>query len=157
MLNANARALMCHTMKQRQRFVRALREHRASPSPDPDRDGNVKMTEHRIYIGLNDAETRSQTFGTEKYVETLKNVCRSYKAAFSVDIEEGGYYHEDGEYTEETSLVLVLINTDREKVQGIAKDLCALFHQESVLITEDVIDGRFITGKESDLKGKADH
>ena len=61
-----------------------------------------------------------------------------------MDIEEGGYYHEDGEYTEETSFVLVLINTEQDKVQGIAKDLCRLFHQESVLVTENVIDGRFI-------------
>ena len=109
-----------------------------------NRDGNVKMTEHRIYIGLNDAETREQSFGTERYLETLKEVCRGYKAALSVDIEEGGYYHEDGEYTEETSLVLVLIDTDRDKVQRIAKDLCTLFHQESVLVTEDVIGGRFV-------------
>ena len=109
-----------------------------------DKDGNVKMTEYRIYIGLNDVETREQRFGTERYLETLKDVCRSYKAAFSMDIEEGGCYHEDGEYTEETSLVLVLIDIGRDQVQGIAKDLCTLFHQESVLVTENVIDGRFI-------------
>ena len=51
---------------------------------------------------------------------------------------------EDGEYTEETSLVLVLINAEQDKVEGIAKDLCRLFHQESVLVTEDVIGGRFV-------------
>ena len=145
MKNANVRALMCYIMKQRQqRFIKALREHRTDPSPDNSGNGSVKMTEHRIYIGLSDAETREQHFETEKYLETVKDVCRGYKAAFSVDIEEGGYYHEDGEYTEETSLVLVLIDTDRDKVQKIAKDLFALFHQESVLVTEDVIDGRFI-------------
>ena len=136
---------MCYIMKQRQQhFIKALRGNRTGPSPDIAGDGSVKMTEHRIYIGLNDADTREQRFETEKYLETLKEVCRNYKAAFSVDIEEGGYYHEDGEYTEETSLVLVLIDADREKVQGIAKDICALFHQESVLVTEDVIDGRFV-------------
>ena len=145
MSNANERALMRHTMKrQQQYFISALREHRNKPFPNTDKDGNVKMTEYRIYIGLNDAETREQRFGTERYLETLKDVCRSYKAAFSVDIEEGGYYHEDGEYTEETSLVLVLIDIGRDQVQGIAKDLCTLFHQESVLVTENVIDGRFI-------------
>lgn len=145
MSNANVRALMCYTMKkEHQHSIRALREHRPHPFPNPDGDGNAKMTEYRIYIGLNDAETREQKFGTERYLQTLKDVCRNYKAAFSVDIEEGGYYHEDGEYTEETSLVLVLINIGRDKVQGIAKDLCTLFHQESVLVTEDVIEGQFI-------------
>ena len=144
MKNANVRALMCYTMKQQQRFIQAQREHRSGLSPDTDKDGNAKMTEHRIYVGLNDAESRKQEFGTEKYLDTLKNICRSYQTAFSVDIEEGGYYHEDGEYTEETSFVLVLINTEQDKVQGIAKDLCRLFHQESVLVTENVIEGRFI-------------
>ena len=145
MANANVKALMCYIIKQKQQhFIKALHEHRTNLFPDISKDGNVKMTEHRIYIGLNDTETREQQFETERYLEQLKEVCRGYKAAFSVDIEEGGYYHEDGDYTEETSLVLVLIDTDRDKVQNIAKDLCTLFHQESVLVTEDVIDGRFI-------------
>ena len=144
MKNANVRALMCYVMKRKQHFAKALQEHRTNPFSNINKDGNVKMTEHRIYIGLNDTETREQKFETERYLEALKQVCRGYKAAFSVDIEEGGYYHEDGEYTEETSLVLVMIDTDRDQVQSIAKEICALFHQESVLITENVIDGRFI-------------
>ena len=75
----------------------------------------------------------------------MKNVCRNYHVAFSVDIEQGGYFHDDGEYTEETSLVLVLVNPDRNTVKEIAKDLCTFFHQESVLVTEDHIEGYFIT------------
>lgn len=61
-----------------------------------------------------------------------------------MDIEEGGYFHDDGEYTEETSLVLVLVNPDRNTVKEIAKDLCTFFHQESVLVTEGHIEGYFI-------------
>ena len=148
MSNENVRALMRYAMKRQQHFINTLREHRANPFPDADSNGNVKMTEYRVYIGLNDAETKEQKFGTGRYLETLKEVCRGYKAAFSVDIEEGGYYHEDGEYTEETSLVLVLIDISRDKVQRIARDLCSLFHQESVLVTEDVIDGCFIRGED---------
>ena len=144
MANANVRALMRYIMKRRQHFINASREHRTHPFPDSGKDGNVKMMEHRIYIGLNDTETREQIYETERYLEKVKEICRAHKTAFSVDIEEGGYYHEDGEYTEETSLVLVMIDTDRDQVQSIAKEICALFHQESVLVTEDVIDGRFI-------------
>ena len=69
---------MCYTMKRQQHFIQSLREHRTSPFPNMDRDGNVKMTEHRIYIGLNDAETGEQKFETERYLETLKEVCRNY-------------------------------------------------------------------------------
>lgn len=114
---------------------------------DADEDGRVQMTETRIYVGLNDSETKKQKFETGKYLGLLKNVCRSYHVAFSLDVEEGGYFHDDGEYTEETSLVLILIDADRDVVREIAKDLCTFFHQESVLVTEDRIEGRFIRGE----------
>ena len=85
-----------------------------------------------------------QQYETKKYLDVLKDVCRSYKVAFSVDIEEGGYYHEDGEYTEETSLVLVLIDADDDIVKKIAVDLRRLFNQESVLVTKNRVGGCFI-------------
>ena len=64
--------------------------------------------------------------------------------AFSLDVEEGGYFHDDGEYTEETSLVLILIDADPEIVREIATDLCVFFHQESVMVTENLVQAYFI-------------
>ncbi|MBR0303314.1 MAG: DUF3574 domain-containing protein [Clostridia bacterium] len=104
------------------------------------------MTETRIYIGLNDAQTKEQIHETEMYMSVLKHVCRNYHVSFSVTIENGGYFHDDGEYTEETSFILVLINADRKVVNEIAKDLCSFFHQESVLVTENQINGYFTDG-----------
>ena len=88
-----------------------------------------------IYIGLNDAETGLQRFDTEKYISILKNVCRNYEVAFSVQQINGGYFHEDGRYTEENTLSLMLIDVPEETVTEIAKDLCAFFKQESVMVT----------------------
>ena len=102
------------------------------------------MTETRIYVGLNDSVTKMQLFETEKYISILKDVCCAYHTPFSFDVEEGGYIHENGEYTKETTLVLTLIGTDNTVVNEIAKDLCAFFHQESVLITENEIRSYFI-------------
>ena len=147
MLMRNSAALLYHVMRQRRHIKNVIQPvfgHRNDSAPAPDRRGNVQMTEPRIYVGLNDAETREQKYETEAYVEILKDVCRSHHLAFSMDIEEGGYYHEDGEYTEETSLVLILVEAEPDTVQAIAKDLCTRFHQESVLITEDRVLGRFI-------------
>ena len=110
----------------------------------PDRDESMPMIETRIYVGLNDADTKTQKHDTEKYIRLLKNVCKNYHVAFSVDMEDGGYLHDDGEYTEETSLILVLIDADRNVVREIAQDLCTFFHQESVLITEDHIKAYFV-------------
>ena len=88
-----------------------------------------------IYVGLNDSETGVQKFGTEKYLSILKNVCRSYRVAFSVQLINGGYFHEDGHYTEENSLRLTLMNVPEQEVMEIAKDLCVFFNQESVMVS----------------------
>ena len=103
------------------------------------------MYETKIYVGLNDSETMTQHFSTEKYVSILKNVCYSYHVAFSFSIVQGGYFHEDGTYVEENSLALTLIGIEKEIVQEIAKDLCAFFHQESVMAVYEHSDVEFIS------------
>lgn len=94
-----------------------------------------QVRQSTIYIGLNDAETGVQRFSTEKYLSILKNVCKSYHVAFSVQTINGGYFHEDGRYTEENTLTLTLMGISESLVMEIAKDLCAFFHQESVMVT----------------------
>lgn len=94
-----------------------------------------QTVQYTIYIGLNDAEDGVQKFETKTYLDILKNVCRSYGVAFSVHRLNGGYFHEDGRYTEENTLSLMLMNTPEETVTEIAKDLCAFFRQESVMVT----------------------
>ena len=107
-------------------------------------DGKLQMVETRLYIGLNNAETKKQIFETEQYAEQLKKLCFTYHVPFSVAFEEGGYYHENGEYVEEKTLVLTLIDVERDTIQKIAKDLCGMFNQESVLVTEDNVKGCYI-------------
>ena len=92
-------------------------------------------TQTTIYVGLNDSETGVRKFDTETYLSILKNVCRNYGVAFSVHLINGGYFHEDGRYVEELTLSLMLMGTPEETVMEIAKDLCAFFHQESVMVT----------------------
>lgn len=102
------------------------------------------MTETKIYVGLNDAETKKQEHETARYVSVLKNVCKSYKVPFSFSLALGGYMHVDGEYTEEQTLVISLIDIDRKIINEIAEDLCTFFHQEAVLITEGMIRSYYI-------------
>lgn len=102
------------------------------------------MIESKIYIGLNDVATNTQLFENEKYISVLRNVCYSYRVPFSFSVQEGGYIYESGEYARETSLVLTLIDADQTVVNDIAKDLCAFFHQESVLITENQVRAYFV-------------
>ena len=103
------------------------------------------MNKTEIYVGLNDQDTKEQKFDTGKYMNILKNVCLSYGVPFSFSVIEGGYIHESGEYTQEKTLVLSLIGVERELIEEIARDLCAFFHQESVLITSGEVESYFIS------------
>ena len=105
------------------------------------------MTETKIYVGLNDSETMKQEHETEKYISILKSVCISYQVPFSFNRMNGGYIHEDGRYTQEETLVITLIDIRPDVVNEIAKDLCAFFHQESVMITEGSIRSYFVNEK----------
>ena len=69
-------------------------------------------------------------------------------------MEEGGYIHENGEYTKETTLVLTLIDVRKSTVNEIAKDLCSFFHQESVLITENLVRTYYVSGR---MQGRPGH
>ena len=103
------------------------------------------MTETKIYVGLNDAITKQQKYNTETYINVMKYVCQSHHVSFSFVITEGGFFHENGEYTQEQTLVLSLIDVDKQVAEAIAKDLCAFFHQDNVLITECMVRAYYVT------------
>ena len=105
---------------------------------------NKQSKQTTIYIGLNDSETGVQKFDSEKYLSILKNACKNYNVAFSVQEISGGYFHEDGRYTEENTLMLMLIDVPEQIVNELAKDLCAFFHQESVMVTTSPMSVVFI-------------
>ena len=103
-----------------------------------------EVSQSTIYIGLNDSVTHEQIHETEKYIDILKIVCQNYHVAFSVYQVNGGYFHDDGSYVEENTLVLTIIDVPKETIQEIAQDLCAFFHQESVMVTSQVSEVYFI-------------
>ena len=108
------------------------------------------MLEARIYVGLRDKNTHEQHYDTEKYKEMLKEVCLKYRAPFSVQVMEGGYFHQDGTWVDENSLLITLLGIPRKTVYDIANDVCNLFNQESVIITcTSVIDFTVASGKMS--------
>lgn len=74
----------------------------------------------------------------------MKRACVQYGVPFSFDVINGGYIHDDGEYTEENTIVLTFIDVSQETIDEIAKDLCVFFRQESVLITTSAIQARTI-------------
>lgn len=140
-MQAHNTMLLRQQLLHKQQLIRSMLRPADGMGED---DGTIRMVETRIYVGLNDAQTKTQMFDTQQYLQQLKKLCFTYHVPFSVGTEEGGYFHEDGEYVEEKTLVLTLIDAEKETVRKIAKDLCALFRQESVLVTEDDVKGCYI-------------
>ena len=102
------------------------------------------MIETKIYVVLNDSETLEQKYEVDRYLNILKEVFRIYHVPFSYTTAQGGYVHEDGRFTEETAIVISMIDAKPETVSEIAKDLCVFFHQESVLITEGPVRSYYV-------------
>ncbi len=104
-----------------------------------------KTRQATIYVGLKDAASKQQRFSTERYVSILKNVCQNYHVAFSMNRIEGSYFHEDGTYVEENTLQITTIDVPDETIKEIARDLCAFFNQESVMVTYSDSEVLFIS------------
>lgn len=104
----------------------------------------MTVNRHQIIVGLNDSRTKVQEFSTERLQKIVANVCKGYRVGFSVSGLEGGYFHDDGTFVKENSLCLTLIGSDDAMADEIAKDICAFFNQESVLVTRDTVECRFV-------------
>ena len=73
-----------------------------------------------------------------------KRCASAIRSRSPIDVINGGYIHDDGEYTEEKTIVLTFIDVDKATVESIAQDLCELFNQESVLITIGLVKTQMI-------------
>lgn len=103
------------------------------------------MKEVKIYVGLNDKDTKEQKFSSDKYIRVLKEVCYNYKTPFSFALHEGGYFYENGDYVQENTIVISFIDIEMDVANEIAKDLCVFFNQESVLVTTGNVEKYFIS------------
>ena len=106
--------------------------------------GITTLDRYQIYVGLNDKDELKQLFSTDQFCRVAKVVCRNYVGAYSMNVIQGGYIHENGDFTEENTIVLTLVDITKEQADEIAKDLCAFFRQESVMVTKDVVSGYMI-------------
>ena len=117
--------------------VRQLSQHidhsRQVSGNDP---GGISMPvmESKIYIGLNDSETKQQKLATDRYAAILKEICRDFGVPFSFNVIDGGYIHDDGEYTEEKSIVLTFIDLPQEKLTGETRTKIFLSSRTSPLL-----------------------
>lgn len=88
-----------------------------------------------IYVGCND--------NVEAAREKVSQVLSKYEIGFSVIPMTGGYVHQDGTYSYESSILISIIAEEFNSVL-IAEILKNTFNQESVLISEKEIESNFV-------------
>lgn len=106
-----------------------------------------KTNRYEICVGYNDADTKEQKFSKDIYEKIIINVCRGYKISYSINQMSGGYIHDDGTFVKENSACILLIGATDKLVEEIAKDLCAFFNQESVMVVKSDAECCFISEK----------
>ena len=104
-----------------------------------------KKKRFTISVGLNDKDEKSQKIQTERVLRLVMHCCRGYSMAFSSYLQDGGYIHDNGEYVLEKSVCIVLIDPEPTLIEELARDLCAFLNQESVMVTTEEIECRFIS------------
>lgn len=104
-------------------------------------------TRYEICVGFNDGDTKTQKFSEEIYEKIIINVCKGYKISYSISKLSGGYIHDDGTFTKENSACIMLIGITDQQAEEIAKDLCAFFNKESVLVMKSDARCTFISEK----------
>lgn len=104
-----------------------------------------KTNRFEVYVGLNDSDTKEQKFSTEKYERIISDVCCGYNVAYSISLMSGGYIHENGVRVKENSLRITLIGITDVQAEEISKDICAFFHQESVLIIKTEVECTYLS------------
>ena len=88
-----------------------------------------------IYVGCND--------NVEEAREKISLVLSEYEIGFSVIPMVGGYVHQDGTYSYESS-ILISIVAEEFNSKLIAEILKGAFNQESVLVAEKEIESNFV-------------
>lgn len=88
---------------------------------------------YKIYIGLNDQQTKKQEIETEtaliKVSEYLANHFEGATAYNAIGI----YKHENGEIVRENSIVIELVFVDDQDVMTMIDHFRVVFNQESVM------------------------
>lgn len=85
-----------------------------------------------------------QSHNTEKFENVLYTICKNYNLSFSIQHMLGGFFHEDGRFVKENSIQITFIGGDKNTIDEVSKDICAFFHQESVMVVHDFVDCYYV-------------
>lgn len=94
---------------------------------------------YSVYAGLNDKDEKTQLKNVSEYVEDFSDILREYRIAFTITNALGGYYHDDGSFVRENTLI-VHIYADKKDLENVIKAIAKHFNQETVMYIKHTHD-----------------
>ena len=92
--------------------------------------------EYQIYIGFNDSQANAQIVKEEELEDMISEFFRRKKIDFSLMNGEGGFFHQDGTFAHEKTLIVNIIGQQGLDIIKLAKSLSMFMNQECSLVTK---------------------
>lgn len=89
---------------------------------------------YKIYVGLNDAESKKQEISTEDAMTLVSLYLANHFEGATVYSGIGVYKHEDGTIVRENSLIIELVYVSEFMVESLVSHCKTILNQESIMI-----------------------
>lgn len=98
---------------------------------------------YEIYVGLKDQDTYEEYFTLDSFKKYFNDIVNERNISFSLTDQIGGYTHNKG-YVIETSLKIMLLNVEFDKVMEVAELVKKLVNTDTVMITREKTEYSYI-------------
>ena len=100
-----------------------------------------------LFLGTNDKDTYTP-YGTPDEVKAkVDEVLTKHVEGFTIQEANGGWTNDNGTVDHEYTVVILLSDTNEDKVHAVCDDLIKTFNQSSVLIQSNRTKTEFYSGK----------
>lgn len=103
-----------------------------------------RLTKYTLFVGLNDKDTKQQKLTSVEAYKVVETVCNDICNGATISEAVGIYKHNDGTVVIENSLRVELMYTTKDAVLEVIKMLKIALNQESIMMTEDVINMQYV-------------
>ena len=106
--------------------------------------GSERQTKYTMYIGMNDKDTGTQTYGLNEAKQVMFMIVRKYTGGCTFLEAEGCWYDEEKKsMASENTLVCVFLDIEPAAVKSIMDEALKVFNQSSILLETEEVRGAF--------------
>ena len=105
---------------------------------------NGKTTTYKLYLGLNDKDTKMQKYDILEAYKIANNIVLSHCEGATIYNGNGVYKHENGQVVVEQTLIIEISGADESRVASVIGELKSAFNQECVLVEKSASSRAFL-------------